>query len=1832
MSVLQKVKVNDVDVPEGVTKYDLYKDGSAVYGGANDPRMGTLDFNTRCRTCDCTYTGIGGNQVNDCPGHFGHMELARPVYHVGFLDVTLKVLRSVCFHCSRLRLDKADLKYKRALLIKNPKTRLNYIHEQCRNSKKCVFGTGDLEAGMDLDGEGGGGMGGGGEDGNASGCGGLLPKFTKTGLQVEVEYPADMDDVPRSGDRRQYLSASKVHEILKNVSEEDMKVLGLNPQYSRPDWLIITVLPVPPPHVRPSVALDAGARSEDDLTHQLVNICKANMRLEACVRTGEPAHIVESFEQLLQYKVASLFDNERAGQPQETQRSGKPLKTLRQRLKGKEGRIRGNLMGKRVDFSARTVITADPNLGIDQVGVPKSIALNLTVPELVTAFNVEEMAQLVARGPLEHPGARYIVRHDGVRVDLRFVRNKNSLTLQYGYAVERHLRDDDVIVFNRQPSLHKMSIMGHRVKVLDWSTFRMNLSVTSPYNADFDGDEMNLHVPQSLIAKAEVQELMMVPRNIVSPQSNKPVMGIVQDSLLGVCRMTKRDTFVERDLVMNLLMWVETWDGKVPAPAILKPRPLWTGKQLFSLICPKIIDTDLMCPAMQVLVHEGDLIMGHVDKKTVGSSSQGLIHISWLEKGWDVTRLFMNMIQKLVNNWLVVTSFSIGVADTVADTETIMTIGGIIDTAKRNVQSLVEQGQKGELTMQPGKSMMESLESSINKVLNTARDESGTSAQVSLNERNAVKAMADAGSKGSFINISQILACVGQQNVEGQRIPYGFKRRTLPHFAKDDLGPESRGFVENSYLRGLSPQEFFFHAMGGREGLIDTAVKTAETGYIQRRLVKALEAVSAKYDGTLRNQNNQVVQFLYGEDGMDGVWVEKQRFDILLMGRKEFRKAYEIDVNNAKFGYSNMATGQRYLTREVVDEAKTDETLRIELSDELEQLKLDQKNLVVIFAARGPEEGATPMAQVPVNIKRLVWNAQKMFQIKPDGESDMSPTYIIRRVREVCEGLSVVTGDDSLSIEAQRNATMLFKILVRSEMSAKRVLMVYHLNKAAFDYVVGEIHAKFMSSKVRHLCCRLVVSSYRRGCCRCLFAFSYTWYSTSNVGPGEMCGVLAAQSIGEPITQMTLNTFHFAGVSAKNVTLGVPRVKEIINVAKNVRTPSLTIYLEEREAGADEAEGQETAKKVVDILEYVTLGDITTSTQIYYDPDPRSTVVEDDVELLEGHFDIQEEEEDDKDTDRARPWLLRMELNREAVFDKRLDVVEIAKKVVGYFDGGLHVIRSDQNSEKLVLRIRILDEVPDKMETEVDDSMEADDVTMLKQLEKNLLRLQLSGIAGISKVYMSEVTKPKYDEVNGFANRHKEWVLETDGTNLMAALCAEQIDPRRTVSNDVVECCTVLGIEGARGSLLKEFRAVVERDGSYVNYRHLSTLIDVMTFRGHLMAITRHGINRVDNGPMLRSSFEETVEILMEAAVFAEADNLKGVTDNIMLGQFANLGTGTMDLLLDESKLSQAMELTQLDTTMARLGGAAGRGAAGGAGGYMGTPMGTPSGTPHFTPGFSPGASPGISTPFGASAFSPVATSPFSGGSFSPHSSPVSPGMGSGGSSPAFSPTSPRYSPDSPNFSPSSPASPAYSPTSPAYSPTSPAYSPTSPAYSPTSPAYSPTSPAYSPTSPAYSPTSPAYSPTSPAYSPTSPAYSPTSPAYSPTSPAYSPTSPAYSPTSPAYSPTSPAYSPTSPAYSPTSPAYSPTSPAYSPTSPAYSPTSPAYSPTSPAYSPTSPAYSPTSPAYSPTSPAYSPTSPAYSPTSPAYSPTSPAYSPTSPGVGSPDDASPAYSPLWDNK
>ncbi|VEU24076.1 DEKNAAC105257 [Brettanomyces naardenensis] len=1688
-------------------------------GGLNDPRLGSIDRNFKCQTC--------GEDMKECPGHFGHIELAKPVFHIGFMPKIKKLCECVCMNCGKLLLDEhTNPNFAAAIKIRDPKKRFQAVWSLCKTKMVC-------EVDPPVEDE---------DDDQPvyrrGGCGSIQPSIRKDGMKLWGTWKrTNLEDETEQIERRQ-VHAEEVLNVFRHISPEDCVKLGFNEEWSRPEWMIMTILPVPPPPVRPSVAFTDSKRSEDDLTYKLADILKANINVQKFEMDGSPQHVINEFEALLQYHVATYMDNDIAGQPQALQKSGRPIKSIRARLKGKEGRLRGNLMGKRVDFSARSVISGDPNIELDQVGVPKTIAKTLTYPEIVTPYNIQKLTQLVRNGPNQHPGARYVIRDSGERIDLRFNKRAGDIQLQYGWKVERHLMDGDPVLFNRQPSLHKMSMMCHKVRVMPYSTFRINLSVTTPYNADFDGDEMNMHVPQSYETKAELQEIAAVPKQIVSPQSNKPVMGIVQDTLCGVRKMTLRDNFIEYDQVMNMCFWIPNWDGVVPQPAILKPKPLWSGKQIFSLTIPKGIfmqrlDGSLLSPKDSgMLIINGDVIFGVVNKATVGTSSGGLIHTCMREKGPTVCTQMIGNIQKVVNFWLLHNGFSIGIGDAIADPDTMKTITQTISVAKDKVQDVIHDAQMNLLEPEPGMTVRESFEQKVSKILNEARDAAGKSAETSLKDANNVKQMVTAGSKGSYINISQMSACVGQQIVEGRRINFGFADRSLPHFTKDDYSAESKGFVENSYLRGLTPQELFFHAMAGREGLIDTAVKTAETGYIQRRLLKALEDIMVQYDGTTRNSLGDIIQFIYGEDGLDGTQVEKQTVDTIPGSTSGFEKKYRIDL-------MDKSKGLRTDLVEYGADIIGDMDLQRLLDDEYEQLLSDREFLRTKVFPTG--ENNWPL---PVNIRRVIQNAQQIFHVDRYKASDLTIPEIVNGVQDLCKKFVVVRGGGKCLEEAQDNATYLFQCLVRSRLATKRVLQEFRLNRDAFEWVLGMIEQQFAKSLVN---------------------------------PGEMVGVIAAQSIGEPATQMTLNTFHYAGVSSKNVTLGVPRLKEILNVAKNIKTPALTVYLEDKVAS-----DIERAKSIQSAIEHTTLKNVTAVTEIYYDPDPKSTVIEEDVDTVEAYFAIPDEKVEEN-LHKQSPWLLRLELDRAKMLDKQLTMSQVAGKIMENFGDDLFVIWSEDNAEKLVIRCRIVRE-----EKALDEEEEETEDGLLRALETQMLEsITLRGITGISRVFMMKYDKTFVDEEGDF-NKKKEWVLETDGINLAEVITVDGVDPTRTYSNSFVEILSVFGIEAARRALYKEILNVIAFDGSYVNYRHLALLVDLMTYKGHLIAISRHGFNRNETGALMRCTFEETVEILFEAGASAELDTCDGVSQNIILGQMAPFGTGSFQLYLDEDKLGMLPseeQTTAVSTNAAVPVPASTKDVAGSA---------TPYEDEQFRDDFV------HVEDSDKVAFSPMITSSandYRTGGFTEY----------GGIS-SYQPTSPSFGgPTSPSYGPTSPG---YSATSPSYSPTSPSYSPTSPSYSPTSPSYSPTSPSYSPTSPSYSPTSPSYSPTSPSYSPTSPSYSPTSPSYSPTSPSYSPTSPSYSPTSPSYSPTSPSYSPTSPSYSPTSPSYSPTSPQYSPTSPQYSPTSPQYSPTSPQYSPTSPQYSPTSPQYSPTSPQYSPTSPQYSPTSPQYSPTSPSYSP----------------------
>ena len=1560
---------------------------------------------------------------------------------------------------------------------------------------------------------------------NHGGCGNIQPQVRQAALQLKATFEIAQEEGPKRKDTS-VITPEMAHGILRRISDRDLRYMGLNADWARPEWMIITVLPVPPPPVRPSISMDGtgtGMRNEDDLTYKLGDIIRANGNVKQAIREGSPQHIARDFEELLQYHVATYMDNDIAGQPRALQKSGRPVKAIRARLKGKEGRLRGNLMGKRVDFSARTVITGDANLSLDEVGVPRSIARTLTYPETVTPWNISKLHQLVENGPNEHPGAKYVIRSDGTRIDLRHHRRAAQISLEYGWKVERHLMDGDFIIFNRQPSLHKESMMGHRVKVMPYSTFRLNLSVTSPYNADFDGDEMNLHVPQTEETRAEVKELCLVPNNIVSPQKNGPLMGIVQDSLAGIYKICRRDTFLSKEQVMNLMLWVPNWDGVIPQPAILKPRPRWTGKQIISMVIPKEISlhsaeeaTEFPLKDKGLLIQSGEIMYGVLKKKYAGAGAGGIVHLCFNELGPNGAMAFLNGVQQVVTHWLLHTGFSIGIGDTIPDKETIEKIQAHIDSHKAEVAHLTAQATANELEALPGMSVRATFENKVSMALNTARDQAGTTTQQSLKDSNNAVTMADSGSKGSSINISQMTALVGQQIVEGKRIPFGFKYRTLPHFTKDDYSPEARGFVENSYLRGLTPSEFFFHAMAGREGLIDTAVKTAETGYIQRRLVKALEDLSAGYDGTVRNSLGDVVQFLYGEDGLDAMCIEKQKLGILRMSDEAFEKKYRLDLANPPdwfkkdYEYGNELTG--------------DKNSMALLDAEWESLQTARRVVRKINRAKQGEESM----QLPLNVGRIIETAKRVFNVKATDRSNLRPSDVIPAVQSLIDKTKIVRGPDAISEEADANATILYKAMLRSRLAFKEIVKVHRLNKLAFDHVLGELQNR---------------------------------WDRSFVSPGEMVGVLAAQSIGEPATQMTLNTFHYAGVSSKNVTLGVPRLKEILNLASNIKTPSMAVYLNSHLAK------QEQAKKLRSMVEYTNLRSITAQTEIYYDPDVQSTSIAEDADMVESYFLIPDDSHDT--VSRQSRWLLRITLDRQKLLDKEIKIDDVAQCLKAEYPEDLAVIFSDNNADEQVLRLRVIHQADAK-------DQELEDDVMLRRVESHLLdTLTLRGVPGIDRAFLTKGTRlvelPDGSELAVKDDaRCTQWYLDTSGSALRQVLAVPGVDATRTTTNDLWQIVETFGIEAARAALVKELTNVLAFDGSYVNHRHIALLTDIMTYRGAISAVTRHGINRADTGALMRCSFEETVEILLEAAATGELDDCRGISENVMLGQMAPMGTGDFDVLLDPKMLETVM------SNNSRMGLMPGMTVKDGEGEGAATPYDT--GSPMADSGYMSLSSPssGNFSPIqGAGSDTPAGFGTEYGGGFGGAGGATSPWSVRGASSPfSTSPTSPfgagmGYSPSSPNmgYSPTSPqmdggvgryaSSPSFSPSSPSFSPTSPALRATSPA----SPSYSPTSPSYSPTSPTsprhYSPTSPAQfnSPTSPSYSPASPNYSPASPnlhGAGATSPSYSPASPSWSPTSPeSYSPTSPGFqrtpgtqqSPTSPSYSPTSPSFSPRTP-----------------------------------------------------------------------------------------
>ncbi|OTF70133.1 DNA-directed RNA polymerase III subunit RPC1-like protein [Euroglyphus maynei] len=1248
----------------------------------------------RCETCNRDY--------NTCVGHFGCIELAYPVYHVGFFNYTVQLLQCICKRCARILLpNESRPKYLLGISEDMNPLAKKALHKKivahCKKIKicpHCNFENGQIKKFpfMKIF---------------------HLIKAKETELLSSIFYEEEMnnksernkisiDEVENYlGNSFEFLTPHNVLKLFEKIPKSDYILLLLLD--NSPMDLICTHLPVPPCIIRPSSHNNTGLRSvEDELTMKLNEILIANEALKKRIQDGSVfIKMIDAWD-FLQVLVSVYFNSDVRNLPPQ-HNSVASGQGIAQRLKGKEGRFRANLSGKRVNYSARTVISPDPNLAIDEVGIPLKIATHMTFPVVVTPFNKKYLQQLVLNGPYQHPGAIFIL-NEHRKVHLNYVDRKHFASkLQYGDVVLRHMINGDYVLFNRQPSLHRLSIMCHRVRIHPDQTFKFNECVCSPYNADFDGDEMNVHFMQTEEAKAEAAILMQSKFNLTSPRNGEPVISPIQDFITSIYLMTKRDTFYSRsefDQLIGMLLGHNDCRRKIclPKPAIIKPIPLWTGKQIVSMILKPFEDCDCrlnlrfktkayshdeeFCPNEgYIWIRNSELICGTLDKSVIGGGSKkNIFYLILKEYNSNDSIDTMLRLCRVSSFYITNHGFSIGIDDVTPTHALIEQKEMLVSKGYTNVKTYIDRFNRGILNPITGLTREQTLESLILKELSEIRDHAGKACIKQLSHRNSPLVMANCGSKGSYINISQMAVCVGQQSIRSQRVPEGFNKRVLPHFDFSDRSPEARGFVANSFYSGLNPFEFFFHAMAGREGLLDTAVKTAETGYMQRRLIKGLEDLVVHYDYSVRNSDGEIIQFDYGDDCLDPINIESSDMFVDF----EYYWNHILSINS----YQEEPTLDSHQISCFVQKILQ----RKEFMDSI--IPFYMEKILTFFKDKV--------------LKKLEW-----LESKTNSSHD-------RNEHRICSG--------------------------HVEAFLQRILR------------------KLMESRI---------------------------------DPGTAIGAICAQSIGEPTTQMTLKTFHFAGVASMNITQGVPRITEIINATKNPSTPFIKAHL-------IDPTSVELAENVKLKIENVYLDQICE--KIY------QTFIDGFLcYILKLNQSVYKQVSEMFIVNRNNYLILILQLHlNENMVQEAINAQlkpDICKIIFPYV--------------KIFPNVRRMIYLP-------------------RMFEDDLAKVFISGNRHVQRATIHEDGGKYYLMIEGNGFLH---ILGTDG-----------VDSRLTNSNNIHEVAAVLGIEAARATIISEIKTTMKGHGITIDERHLMLLADTMTASGHVVGMTRSGFSKVKSSTIKMAS------------------------------------------------------------------------------------------------------------------------------------------------------------------------------------------------------------------------------------------------------------------------------------------------------------------------------------------------------------------------------------------
>ena len=1310
--------------------------------GVLDRHLGVSTKTARCQSC--------GKGLADCIGHFGHIDLTLPVFHIGYFKEIIRVLQAICKACGRVLLSREEkVRYLRmihaAKASSAERAQRAAIHERyivpaVKKRRLCV---------------------------HCGGHNGVVKKLS-TAFRITHELRHKDAQPIKAAHVRAFdaavahnaaiaehlhrapfdLSPLTVLHLFSSIPPSDCLLLNFDPDKGRPQDMILTSLVVPPACIRPSVTVGVSGSNEDDLTVKLGDVIFINNVIAQSIEKGATvSNIAENWD-FLQQQVAMYINADLPGFPKTLGLVSKPIRALIQRLKGKQGRFRGNLSGKRVDFSSRTVISPDPNLRIDEVGVPELVAKSLTFPDRVHSLNIDALRQAVLNGCDVYPGANTVEYSSGLKISLKYGnRVEIAKRLRFGDIVERHLRDGDVVLFNRQPSLHRLSIMAHRVKVLKWRTFRFNEAVCTPYNADFDGDEMNLHCLQQEEARVEALTLMGVEQNLVTPRHGEPLVTAIQDFITTAYLITQKDVFYDRAEFTQIASYFADAAEHIdlPPPIILKPLRLWSGKQIMSLLIrpnssPQwpLVNLELkernytreLCLCQQdgyVVIRHSQLMCGNWAKSTVGGDKAGLLYSLIRDHSPHHAAVLLNRLAKLSARWIGNRGFSIGIDDVTPSPALQRHKRERLSRGYAECAKQIGLFRRGELIAASGCDEEQTLESNLLGTLSAIREELGSYSLKELDyQHNSPLIMAVCGSKGSKINISQMISAVGQQAVNGQRIPNGFVQRTLPHFPKLSRSPAAKGFVENSFYSGLTATEFFFHTMGGREGLVDTAVKTAETGYMQRRLMKALEDLCVQYDETVRTSEHNIVQFVYGDDGLDPIMMTQQHQPVQFARVMEHVKA-------------TVLAPERCL-------------MPAEIRSEVEDLQ--------------PETWRDCSGQFVSKMKA------HLLHVADDLQQAMDSVGI--------------GGGPGVERDAAWHVINQTRKLTRAQLTA-------------------------------------------------FFAICHAKYRAARIEPGTAVGAIGAQSIGEPGTQMTLKTFHFAGVASMNITLGVPRIKEVINAAKKISTPIITAPLVS-------SSDVKAARIVKGRIERTTLGEVSEYIEEVFTP-----------------------------TD----CYLLVKLDLDAISHLQLHITADS------------VVQSILSTKKLRLKSGVYAKSDSLIRLQPQAQVEGDETSLMfafTRLKAALPAVVVQGVANVNRAVINDVGDGTYN-------------LLVEGYNLLGVMTTLGVRGEDCTSNHVDEMCSSLGIEAARQTIIREIQTTMEGHGMTIDYRHMALLADTMCYRGRVLGITRFGVAQMKESVLMLASFEKTADHLFEAALRGVEDGIEGVSESIIMGTPIPVGTGLFQLL-----------------------------------------------------------------------------------------------------------------------------------------------------------------------------------------------------------------------------------------------------------------------------------------------------------------------------------------------